>query len=756
MKINGSALSVPVLLLSCVFVVQPVAAFELDAPFVLDDEIPVVLTASRLKQPRAEVPASVTVMEAEQIRAWGARDLPELMRFVPGMTVGHSQGETTDTPVYHASPQNLMRRMQILVDGRSVYKAAIAKVNWDDIPIALEDIRRIEITRGPSSATYGANAFMAVINIISKNPEETLGTRLRYRSGNQSVSDGFISHSGMLQDGSYRLSASYLSDDGFDGEETTSDRWDDDARSQFVSGVYHGSVSDRVDVQLRAALNNSHAHIGTKTEPASHYRDTDSGFVQGRFEFDFSDRHRSHLQVYWQREDRTQIQSECVSTAAVDPDLFRLYRQNPAWATLIGGIYGVYTDPDLSDPGSRGDAARALRDQVDTLVPLLAADALSPAMLEGALELPAGSLSEDDLDITALVINNSFDADSGDFLIKSQAVCGTTDTDIIDQRADIEWQDTVIWSDTLRTVSGLNVRHDEAYSRALFNGYRSNTLYRVFANVEWRMQPWLLLNAGATYEDENLNEAAFSPRVALNALLSEQQGVRLVFSQAVRSPDMVEQQPDWVLSVRHLSPNYLGLEHSRFFMSQSVDDRGLDQERITSHELGYYHLIPSWNLELDIKVYRDELRDLISDSINIETVVVESDTRMDIEGAEMQLIWRPRHTDWVWMTLAHTDVDTLRDVEERLSPESSLVMSWQHQARSWSSTLSYFHLDSLKNGQNLYQRAELNLRKQWQVGRYRPWVGGFWQHQFERVALGHATQMYTTRNIYYLQAGLEF
>jgi len=63
--------------------------FELDAPFVLDDDIPVVLTASRLKQPRAEVPASVTVIEAAQIAAWGVRTLPELMRFVPGMSMGH-------------------------------------------------------------------------------------------------------------------------------------------------------------------------------------------------------------------------------------------------------------------------------------------------------------------------------------------------------------------------------------------------------------------------------------------------------------------------------------------------------------------------------------------------------------------------------------------------------------------------------------------------------------------------------------------
>ncbi len=203
------------------------------------DDIPVVLTTTRLKQPRAEVPASVTVIEAEQIRSWGARTIPELLRFVPGMVLGHSQGENSDTVVYHASVQNFMRRMQVQVDGRAVYKAAIAQVGWDDIPIALEDIQRIEITRGPSSATYGANAFMAVINIISKAPEDTLGTRLRYRGGNQSVQDALISHSAMTANGSYRLTGAYYADDGFDGEfaEDGDDQWNDDNRQQFMSCI---------------------------------------------------------------------------------------------------------------------------------------------------------------------------------------------------------------------------------------------------------------------------------------------------------------------------------------------------------------------------------------------------------------------------------------------------------------------------------------------------------------------------------------
>src|SRR5690554_2964284 len=148
------------------------------------DYIPEVLTATRLKQPKAETPASVTVISAEQIQALGARNIPEVLRFVPGMFVGHSQSESSDTVIYHASSQNFTCRLQVLIDGRSVYNAAVARVIWDNIPLAVEDINRIEIIRGPSSATYGANAFLATINIITKSPEESLGTQMRYRGGN--------------------------------------------------------------------------------------------------------------------------------------------------------------------------------------------------------------------------------------------------------------------------------------------------------------------------------------------------------------------------------------------------------------------------------------------------------------------------------------------------------------------------------------------------------------------------------------------
>lgn len=684
------------------------------------EDIPVVLTTTRLKQPRAEVPASVTVIEAEQIRSWGARTIPELLRFVPGMVLGHSQGENSDTVVYHGSVQNFMRRMQVQVDGRAVYKSAIAQVSWDDIPIALEDIQRIEITRGPSSATYGANAFMAVINIISKAPEDTLGTRLRYRGGNQSVQDGLISHSAMTANGSYRLTGAYYADDGFDGEFANNgdDLWDDDNRQKFVSAVYQTSLTDTLHWQLRAALNNSNVDIGTKDPSNWQDRNADSGFVQSNLQFDFSAQHQSQLQVYWQREKSQRNQYECVNTVLLDPALFELYRLNP-----LGTI-------------------QLVEEQI-----------INPVEVAGILTKP----EEQALYYQVLTRTN---ADIG------ETTCGIATTDIVDQRFDIEWQDTVIWNDTLRTVSGISYRHDQADSSSMFAGQRSNNLLRLFGNVEWRLQPWLLLNAGAMYEQEDINEDAFSPRLALNWLLSPQQSVRAVFSQAVRSPDMLEQQPAWTLTAYNLrSPstgltgaasNYLGLSEATYFVSHISDDRGLDQERITSIELGYYHLLPQWRTELDIKVYRDKLRDLISSAINFNTPEVVSNDRMDIKGAEMQLKWQPGRSDWLWLTMAYTDLKASNISEARLSPDKTLTTSWHHRGDGWNATLSYLWLDGYGTSDRRYQRSELYVRKDWQVGRYQFWTGVFWQHQFEQVALGHYTQRYSTPNLYYLQAGLEF
>jgi hypothetical protein len=135
-------ISVLSLLLACL-----VAAKDL---FDQGQALPEILSATRLKQSPAAGPVSITVIDRALIEASGARDIPELMRLVPGMVVGYVKGNEI-TLNYHGDQVGSARRLQVLIDGRSVYCPRLATVDWTDLALAMEDIERIEVFRGPDT-----------------------------------------------------------------------------------------------------------------------------------------------------------------------------------------------------------------------------------------------------------------------------------------------------------------------------------------------------------------------------------------------------------------------------------------------------------------------------------------------------------------------------------------------------------------------------------------------------------------------------
>jgi len=137
------------------------------------EELPVVLSASRLVQPKAEAPASITIIERDMIEASGITSLPELFRLVPGFQVGHSHtsllAPRPSAVTYLGLSDEFSRRMQVLIDGRVVYNPIHGGVRWNSLPLNIDDIERIEVVRGPNAATYGSNAVMGVINITTRS-----------------------------------------------------------------------------------------------------------------------------------------------------------------------------------------------------------------------------------------------------------------------------------------------------------------------------------------------------------------------------------------------------------------------------------------------------------------------------------------------------------------------------------------------------------------------------------------------------------
>ncbi|MDP3038059.1 MAG: TonB-dependent receptor plug domain-containing protein, partial [Rhodocyclaceae bacterium] len=90
------------------------AAAEED-PFLAD--LPIVLTPSRLQQPQNEAPAAVTVIDRALIKATGYRDIPRLLRLVPGMQIGQERG-SRHWVTYHGMGNDYPSWMQVLIDGR--------------------------------------------------------------------------------------------------------------------------------------------------------------------------------------------------------------------------------------------------------------------------------------------------------------------------------------------------------------------------------------------------------------------------------------------------------------------------------------------------------------------------------------------------------------------------------------------------------------------------------------------------------------
>jgi iron complex outermembrane receptor protein len=178
------------------------------------EDFPVVLSASRLSQPLSEAPNAMTVIDRSTIKASGFRTISDLFMLVPGMYVGNVNGHT---PVvgYHGSTEEFSRRMQVLIDGRSVYLPPLSTVDWEDIPLDIDDIERIEVVRGPAAASYGANSLQGVINIITRDAASVNGASLTLAKGSEGVSDAaahFGKADAMLD---YRLTVAHRADSGY-------------------------------------------------------------------------------------------------------------------------------------------------------------------------------------------------------------------------------------------------------------------------------------------------------------------------------------------------------------------------------------------------------------------------------------------------------------------------------------------------------------------------------------------------------------
>ena len=236
-----------------------------------------VTTVSREESTVGQSPAAIFVITPEMIRRSGATSIPELLRMVPGLEVGHIDSSKWGV-ASRGFNDRFANKLLVQVDGRTVYTPVNGGVYWDSVDYPLADIERIEVIRGPGASVWGANAVNGIINVITKTAKETQGFLFSAGGGTEERAFTTFRFGGLAADNlAYRVYGKWLEHDrGFNLEGNARDDWRDgrfgfrldwkprtDDTITFQGDYYHGLLGRR---DLRASPETPPTFIRTNTE----------------------------------------------------------------------------------------------------------------------------------------------------------------------------------------------------------------------------------------------------------------------------------------------------------------------------------------------------------------------------------------------------------------------------------------------------------------------------------------------------------
>jgi len=250
-----------------------------------------VVSASRRPQKISEAPNAMYVITEEDIKRSGAVDLPDLFRMVPGVDVVNVHGSC-----YGVSARGFNERypkgMLVMIDGRSIYTSFFGGVFWENEEVFLEDIKQIEVIRGPGATIWGANAVNGVISIITKDPEDDQGFMVTGKVGTKHFRENVIRYSDSITDRlSFSLTGGYREDQGARGV-------NDHRRAPKFTGRLKYKLSDYSVIHFFAGVSENEMGLDLTTYTPRTGNQIRSDYQMLRLEHRFSDTSQFQLQAY--------------------------------------------------------------------------------------------------------------------------------------------------------------------------------------------------------------------------------------------------------------------------------------------------------------------------------------------------------------------------------------------------------------------------------------------------------------------------
>lgn len=169
----------------------------------------IVVTASDVPETIESTPAAVTVVTKKDIDERAARDVADVLREVPGLTVSRSGSAGKATSLFTrgaASTQTL-----VLWNGIEINNPYFSGYDWGRFSTA--GVEQVEVVRGPFSALYGSEALAGVVNVITA--PATNGFNAEVQAGGHGLRNGTVGGSVVRGDHHLAFALEHRTDDGF-------------------------------------------------------------------------------------------------------------------------------------------------------------------------------------------------------------------------------------------------------------------------------------------------------------------------------------------------------------------------------------------------------------------------------------------------------------------------------------------------------------------------------------------------------------
>ncbi|MBI3529239.1 MAG: TonB-dependent receptor [Betaproteobacteria bacterium] len=177
-----------------------------------------VYAASKFLQKASDAPSAVTVITASEIEAYGYRSLADVLKSIRGLYVSNDRNYSYLGVRGFSRPGDYNTRVLLLLDGYRINDNVFDQaVIGYEFPIDVDLIDRVEFIPGPGSSMYGSNAFLGVINVVTKHGHDYAATEIKGEVASAETVSGRATY-GRQWGGDHELllSASGLNSEGRD------------------------------------------------------------------------------------------------------------------------------------------------------------------------------------------------------------------------------------------------------------------------------------------------------------------------------------------------------------------------------------------------------------------------------------------------------------------------------------------------------------------------------------------------------------